>query len=513
MNAPPLSSESKIPADERNPAFKRRGFYLHGAWVMEHPFSVRSWQRQDFAAMFRLLHLLGFNAVMIWPTPETAPMPLSEEDAATLRGYRDVFDDAKANGLECWLAYCPNVISKDEVRHLPWKDRSLYASTQVIRLSDEPKAAEAYLDHRRSVLGLLDNADAFVVIDGDPGGYAGAPPEEYLRILRSDQSAVPGKRVIPMIWNGWGRDTAGEGYWSTPVLPTVRASLETLKNGMSGEWELLPGRAHREGWANGRVPVAETERAGLIPRSTIFCYEAIEFEPSEPAAAIQFDLIRQALKQESQFSSVAKGVFGNAQQPVMVLPNLYFFARGAADPDYLDKRDSEVLADLARELGDAEGVLIPVWSCLKLSLRDLPEDHAQKVRTLNLDTELAKSIPGGPKRYVEILAAQFESRRGLLAATEEPPATAEQAATSLAAGAAALIRWWHVHHYVGSGRKGDPFQWRFLRGDQVQVLRDHAIRCAVFGPSVITTAARILAQENLLPLEQASQRLLEITPP
>ena len=178
MNAPPLSSESKIPADERNPAFKRRGFYLHGAWVMEHPFSVRSWQRQDFAAMFRLLHLLGFNAVMIWPTPETAPMPLSEEDAATLRGYRDVFDDAKANGLECWLAYCPNVISKDEVRHLPWKDRSLYASKQVIRLSDEPKAAEAYLDHRRSVLCLLDNADAFVVIDGDPGGYAGAPPEE-----------------------------------------------------------------------------------------------------------------------------------------------------------------------------------------------------------------------------------------------------------------------------------------------------------------------------------------------
>ena len=510
MNAPLQPSD---PSSEGNSTFKRCGFYLHGCWVMEHPFSVRSWQRQDFAAMFRLLHLLGFNAVMIWPTPETAPMPLSEEDAATLRGYREVFDDAKANGLECWLAYCPSVISKDEVRQLPWKDRSLYASTQVIRLSDEPKAAEAYLAHRRSLLGLLDNADAFVVIDGDPGGYAGAPPEEYLRILRSDQSAVPGKRVVPWIWNGWGRDSAGEGYWSTPVLPTVRASLETLKTGMSGAWELLSGRSHREDWANGRVPVAETERAGLMPRSTIFCYEAIEFEPSEPAAAIQFDLIRQALKQEAQFSSVAKGVFGNAQQPVMVLPNLYFFARGAADHGYLEKSDSEVLADFARELGDEAGVLIPVWSCLKLSLQDLPEGHAQKVRALNLETELAKNIPGGPQRYLEILAAQFESRRGLLAATKEPPATADQAAESLAAGAAALIRWWHVHHYVGAGRKGDPFQWRFLRGDQVQILREHVIRCAVFGPSVITTAARILAQENLLSLEEASQRLCEIMPP
>ena len=292
----------------------------------------------------------------------------------------------------------------------------------------------------------------------------------------------------------------------------MRASLETLKSGMSGEWELLPGRSHREGWANGRVPVAETERAGLIPRSTIFCYEAIEFEPSEPAAVLQFDLIRQALKQESQFSSVAKGVFGNAQQPVMVLPNLYFFARGAANSDYLEKTDSEVLADFARELGDAEGVLIPAWSCLKLSLRDLPSDHAQKVRTLNLDTELAKNIPGGPQRYVEILAAQFESRRGLLAATEEPPATAEQAAQSLAAGAAALIRWWHVHHYVGAGRKGDPFQWRFLREDQVRTLREHATRCAAFGPGVITQATELLASENILQFDEASQRLSELTP-
>jgi hypothetical protein len=69
MNAPIHPSDPLI---ERNPTFKRRGFYLHGCWVMEHPFSVRSWQRQDFAAMFRLLHLLGCNAVMIWPTPETA---------------------------------------------------------------------------------------------------------------------------------------------------------------------------------------------------------------------------------------------------------------------------------------------------------------------------------------------------------------------------------------------------------------------------------------------------------
>ena len=268
--------------------FRRRGFYLHGCWVMNHPFSVRSWDRQDFSDMFGLLQRLGYNAVMIWPTPETAPMPLSEEDATTLRGYRQVIDDAKAAGLECWLTYCPNVISKEEVRSLRWSQRSLYASTRIVRLTDEA-TTRSYLQHRQSVLRVLDNADAVVVIDGDPGGYPGAPIEEYLRILKSDQQAVPDKRVIPWLWCGWGRDTSG-GFWSSPVAPKVRVSLEALKKQMAGRWELLPGRSHREGWANGRVTVAETERAGLMPKSTIMCYEAIEFEPTPPVAVLDLTL-------------------------------------------------------------------------------------------------------------------------------------------------------------------------------------------------------------------------------
>jgi hypothetical protein len=133
------------------------------------------------------------------------------------------------------------------------------------------------------------------------------------------------------------------------------------------------------------------------------------------------------------------------------------------------------------------------------------------VRALHLDTELAKNIPGGPRRYVEILAAQLESRRGLLAAKAESSTTADQAATSLAAGAAALIRWWHVHRYVGAGKKGDPFQWRFLREDQVRPLREHANHCSAFGPGMITQAAGILASENLLQFDEASQRLSELT--
>ena len=501
------------PAGGEKGGFARRGLYLHGCWVMQHPFSVRSWERQDFAQMFRLLRLLGYTNVMIWPTPETAPMPLSPEDTKVLLGYRDVIADAKAEGLECWLVYCPNVISNQQVRSLPWKDRSLYATTEVIKVDGGP-AAKAYLEHRQRVLRLLDNADADVVIDGDPGGYPGAPVDEYLRILQSDQQAVPGLRVIPWLWNGWGRDTMGGGkdFWSAPVGPPVHASLEVLQAHLQGDWELLPGRSHEEGWANGRAAVAETAKAGLIGRSTIMCYEAIEFEPTPPASVLQFDLIRRALQQEGEYAGVARGVFGNCQNAIMVLPNLYYFARGAADPRYLDKPEGEVLADLAHELGDRDGVLVPAWSCLKLSLAELPAGLAAKVRALKLDTELANNIPGGSAHYVEIIARQVESRRQLLEAAAERPVTAAAAAASLAKGAMSLIRWWQVHRYVAMGRAGDAFQWSFIRPDQVEILREHAARCAAAGNGVIAQAARLVSPEGVATSREAEALLRQLLP-
>jgi hypothetical protein len=477
---------------------------------MEHPFAVRSWSREDTAGMFRLLQHLGFNHVMVWPTPETAPMPLSNEDAATLRAYRGVIDDAHAAGLKLWMAYCPTVISTDEVRGKPWSERSLYATTREVRMTDTA-TEDAYLKHRSAVLRLLDNADAFVVIDGDPGGYPGAPMEEYLRILASDERAVPGKPIIPWIWTGWGRDTRG-GFWRAPVSPLVEKCYAALKDTKSGDWEILPGRSHRDGWANGRTNIALADKAGLMSRATLMCYEAIEFEPTPPAAVLQFDLIRNALRQESQYAGVAKGVFGNAQQPVMVLPNLYYFARAAADLRYLDRSQDEVLADLAGELGGDPAVLVPAWSCLQLPLEKLSADLADQVRAQKLTTDFARCIPGGPQRYLDIIAAQVQSRRQLLKATEQPPATAEEAAASLADGAAALIRWWQVHRYVGPGRKGDPFRWQFLRADQVGILKGHAQHCRKFGSAPFDRAAQQLADDNLLSLEEAAKKLAELSP-
>lgn len=489
--------------------FQRRGFYLHGSWVMTHPFAVRTWERADFAKMFRLLRQLGFNTVMLWPTPETAPIPLSEEDAATLRQFRGVIEDAHTAGLRCWLTYCPSVIARDDVRSLPWPQRSLYSSMETLRLTDE-KIAAAYLNHRQKILRLLDNADGFVVIDGDPGGYPGAPIDEYVRILKSDQRAVPDKPVIPWIWSGWGREIKKGGYWKAPVGPPVAVSLTRLKQQMGGAWELMPGRSHREGWANGRIPVALAEKTGLLDRSTIMCYEVIEFEPTPPAAVLQFELIRAVLREEGRLAGRARGVFGNAQQPLMVLPNLYYFARAAADLAYLDTPQDQVLTELARELGGDPAVLLPAWSCLERSLEQIPANLAMRVRSMKLDTDFAGNLPGGARRYLEILAAQVISRRQLLEAVADRPVKPEEAAASLAKGIGALLDWWQVHRYVGMGRFGDAFQWRFIHPTQVAVLRPHAKRCLAIGPEVANLGADLIGRRYALPRDSAARLIREL---
>jgi hypothetical protein len=488
--------------------FAHRGFYLHGSWVMNYPFAVRTWQQDDFAHMFRLLGGLGFDTVMVWPTMECAPMPLSKEDARELARYRRVIDDAHRAGLACWITTCPLVVAREGIRATPWKRRSLYAWMETVKLSD-PVAGPAYLAHRKALLRQFRTADALVVIDGDPGGYPGSPVEEYVRLLEADRRALPGKPVIPWLWSGWGRDTAAGGFWKAPVEPGIRATLEALRVSPGAPWPLMPGRSHREGWANGRTPIALTERAGMMGQATLMCYEAIEFEPTPPAGVLQFDLIRQALRQEGASAGVARGVFGNAQQPVMVLPNLYFFARAAADLRYLDRPDTEVLADFAQALGGDPAVLVPAWRCLQLPLEELPAELPERLRRLKLGKALAGEIPGGPRSYVRILAAQVESRRELLAATAEAPTTAEEAATNLSRGAAALIGWWRVHRYVGPGEATDPFAWRFLHPSQVSLLRSYARLCA--GVGGVEPAARKLAAGGLLTETEARARLAELT--
>ncbi len=112
---------------------------------------------------------------------------------------------------------------------------------------------------------------------------------------------------------------------------------------------------------------------------------------------------------------------------------------------YLDTSDREVLSDLADFSGGPKELLVPAWTCLELPLQHLPANLAARLRAAPLTSAPAACIPGGSRRYMEILAAQVDSRRGLLEAVARPAASDAEAAAQLAAGAKALIDWWQVH--------------------------------------------------------------------
>lgn len=504
-------------AQAQTPTFKHRGFYLHEGWYFKHPFAVKTWSRNDYSKMFLLLEKMGYDQVLLWPMLEAVPSPLSGADEQALRDFRSTVEDAKSAGLECWIVQNANLTpSGAALAELPWKQRVPYDAWTQVRLDDPAKTAE-YLAHRSAMMAILNNADAYLTIDGDPGGYPGARPEDWLEVFKSDRQALDKhgthpaqQRLLPWIWSGWGAGAVwGGSAWNPPaqVKPLTAASMAYLKNALPEPWEILVGRSHREDWANGRVNVEAADSLGLMQKSTIFCYEAIEFEPTPPASILQFGHIRRILRQESQYSAIAEGVFGNAQQPIMVLPNIWFFAKCAQDISYADQPDEAVLREFAAFLGGPPELLVPAWASLQKGLASLPEDLPARLRSAQLNGQAAMLLPGGSRAYLDLLAKETECRIALLKATAKTPSSHRQAAEQLAKGLEAMVEWWEVHRYVASGKPGEPFNLAYVHGSQVALLQDWCRRHVSEPAKVLPAALEILMKNETLPKAAAEAAL------
>jgi hypothetical protein len=509
-------------ATSQPPSFKQRGFYLHEGWYFNYPFAVKTWSRDDYSKMFQFLYSMKYGQVALWPMLEAIPAPLREADKSAITEFKNIIDDAHKYGLKCWLVQNANLTPTDSsIAVLPWKQRVPYDSWKQVRL-DNPNDRENYLAHRIAMIKILNNADAYVTIDGDPGGYAGAKPEDWLKVFLSDRAAIdmhginPTKQLlIPWIWSGWGAGVVWGGNASnSPLLikPFTSASLQLFKKEMPHPWQILAGRSHREDWANGRVNVLLADSLGMMDRTTILCYEAIEFEPTPPASILQFDLIRKIITQEAQYAATAAGIFGNAQQPVMVLPNIYFFARGTYDIAYLNKTDEAVLKDFADFLGGSSDILIPAWSCLQRRLDELPKNLPDKLRTIQLKGEAAAYIPGGSVLYLEILAKEVECRIHLLEATVAPATTYKQAAKNIAKAVTAMVSWWNMHGYVISGNPGQPFSLDYVHSSQVAVLKDWCSKNVKNNAKVYTEAEKLLCKNKVLEKSQTVKVLNYLLP-
>ena len=189
---------------------RKVGFYLHTSWEFNYPFAVRLWRREDFARWGELMRRLDMNLLMLWPLCEAMPAPLSDDDANALRDWRDIVADARAQGLELWLTQCANCTTRPEIAARTFKSRHFYPFRIDVDLTDET-AREQYFAHRAAMMQILDNADGWVTIDGDPGNYPAAQPREFLEVLGRDRATLDalGRKdasLVPWLWAGWGHD-------------------------------------------------------------------------------------------------------------------------------------------------------------------------------------------------------------------------------------------------------------------------------------------------------------------
>jgi hypothetical protein len=418
--------------------------------------------------MFRLLCHLGFDTVMLWPVVEAIPMPLSAGDRADLLSFRRTITDAQACGLRCWLTQCAALGCDPSIGERPWLQRNFYPARRVMRL-DDPATRSAWLAHRAAIMAELNNADAYVTIDGDPGSYPDAAPADFVDVFRADRSTLAAvgthpdrQMVIPWLWSGWGRPVMNS-FWSVDPAPFLHAEAQALAAARAelAPFAVLPGRHANPERHNRRCSLEATAAAGLGSDAVTFLYEAIECEPVPPVVEPAFARIRAMMRQEAAGIAAGRGVFGNAQQPLLQLPNLWFFARAARDTAYLDQADEQVLADLAAFLGGDPALLLPAWRSLESGLAELPARLPSALRAARLGPA-ADDLPGGATRYVDLLARQVECRRAVLTACAQAPADDADAVARGVAASAAIVAWWQDNRYVFDGAEERRFRWHHV---------------------------------------------------
>lgn len=301
-------------------AEKMVGIYVHTHWPYRHPYAARTWTVEDWRGYLSGMRVLGYNTVLYWPLLETMPQPLTPSDRAQIERTAQVIALAQRDlGMRFFLVLCPNIVADDAVASLaPFDERHFFHSDLRVNPGD-PLAVAAMMRRREEALRPLAAADGVVIIDSDPGGYAGSTNAEFVALLVGHRRLLdrlrPGIELVYWMHAGW---PAYGRYYATG----------SFKRGTEAENEealTLLRAANPEPWgiAN-NLPLAR--RLGLEDRVINFRYGQIETEPQFPLTNFWSERAFAGGRDASP-----RGVIGNAQSHVLQLPNTFAFVRGARD--------------------------------------------------------------------------------------------------------------------------------------------------------------------------------------
>jgi hypothetical protein len=314
-----------LPSDlnvRERPSFELRGIYAHTAWVYRGPFALRMWRLRDWENYIDLLAYLRVNLLQIWSPISIMSVPLSDADRDYLTMFKEVVRYAREDrGFRwVWLGDAANNVGLPS--NVPVTTRQYYA-VHSLRDPAEPNQMKDIIESRRALYRVDSNADGYWIIDSDPGNWPGSPSQDFVSILETnrkliDQLTDQGRntRLVYWIWQGWG----------------TRSTTENISAVLKGWQEAESGRPLTLLACN-TTALGVASRFRLIPQTVWFPYGAIEEEPSSPYTALRFEAIRDSFKALSGFPNL-KGVMGNAQTPLVQIPNIAFYERIAWDQGY-----------------------------------------------------------------------------------------------------------------------------------------------------------------------------------
>jgi hypothetical protein len=334
------SEGSSLPGDldvRERPGFDLRGVYAHTAWVYNYPFALRAWHLRDWERYVDLLAYQRVNLLQIWSPISIMSVPLSAADRDYLAMFKEVIRYARdERGFRSvWVGDAANDVGLPS--KTPVATRQYYVVHSLLNPA-VPAQMKDIIDSRRSLYQVDSNADGYWVIDSDPGNWPGSPSQDFVRILEANRKLIDQitnqgghARLIYWIWQGWG----------------TQSTTENITSVLKGWQEAENGRPLTV-LACSPTALEVASRFRLIPQTVWFPYGAIEGEPSSPYTALRFEAIRDSFKGLAAFPNL-KGVLGNAQTPLIQIPNIRFYQRIAWDRDYASKPQLAVLEDTARD--------------------------------------------------------------------------------------------------------------------------------------------------------------------
>jgi hypothetical protein len=390
------------PLDLRNsPSFAVRGIHLNG-WPLNYPYAFRSWKEADWKRFIDIAWAQRINLFYLWPFMEIMPVPLSAEDQAYLQEVHRVVDYAQnQRGMEVWIMHSANRIAISDCATSDPRFRAYWVNDcQKDMNPADPQQFQRILKSFEALYKIVNNADAFCMIDSDPGGWPQSPISDQIKIFQGarkllDQYAVNGQKTKLVDWMhvGWGRhkfftstdSVVGAYDWSdkNPDESDVAFMDETIlnfKRNLAEPWGLIAGQPPY---------LSVVQKEAVLGKTVYLPYGAIESEPAFPATNLGQESVRKVFDKANQYPGL-RGVMGNNQLMLLQFPRTFYFFATAWNKEYENRREEDVMQDLATQLYPEHAELIGESF---LELRDTDPERINN--TLSRLAKLVQKNDGG----------------------------------------------------------------------------------------------------------------------